>query len=313
MPVRTALLVLSRSRILREALTRRHLFPTAVGRFIAGPDIADALAAVQRLAARGLQATLNHLGEHVESAQAAAAEVEAQRKALERLRSARVVSHLSVKLTQLGLDLDADLCAGHLRQILEEAAALPTFVRVDMEGSAYTDRTLALYRRLRPTFPNVGVVLQAYLHRTPADLGALLPLGVNVRLCKGAYLEPATVAYPRKRASPRTAWTGGPSPPSPRTTRGWWPGCGGWPPSGACPATGSSSRCSTGSAATCRRRWWPPATGSASTSRTGTPGSPTSCAGWPSAPPTSSSCSGACCAANGIGGDGSETPRGEPE
>ncbi len=199
MPVRTALLVLSRSRILREALTRRHLFPTAVGRFIAGPDIADALAAVQLLAARGLQATLNHLGEHVETARAAAAEVEAQRKALERLRSAGLVSHLSVKLTQLGLDLDGDLCARHLRHILEEAAALPTFVRVDMEGSAYTDRSLALYRRLRPTFPNVGVVLQSYLYRTAADLEALLPLGVNVRLCKGAYREPAAVAYPRKR------------------------------------------------------------------------------------------------------------------
>jgi proline dehydrogenase len=199
MPVRTTLLVLSRSRFLREALTRRRLFPAAVSRFIAGPEIADALAAVQRLAARGLQATLNHLGEHVESAPAAAAEVEAQRKALERLRSAGVVSHLSVKLTQLGLDLDADLCAGHLRQILEEAAALPTFVRVDMEGSAYTDRTLALYQRLRPTFPDVGVVLQACLYRTPADLEVLLPLGVNVRLCKGAYREPATVAYPRKR------------------------------------------------------------------------------------------------------------------
>jgi proline dehydrogenase len=199
MPVRTALLVLSRSRILREALTRRRLFPTAVSRFIAGPEIADALAAVQRLAARGFQATLNHLGEHVERAPAAAAEVEAQRKALERLRSGGIASHLSVKLTQLGLDLDADLSAGHLRQILEEAAALPTFVRVDMEGSAYTDRTLALYRRLRPSFPNVGVVLQAGLYRTPADLEALLPLGVNVRLCKGAYREPPSVAYPRKR------------------------------------------------------------------------------------------------------------------
>jgi proline dehydrogenase len=199
MPVRTALLVLSRSRILREALTRRRLFPTAVSRFIAGPEIADALGAVRHLAARGYQATLNHLGEHVESAPAAAVEVEAQRKALERLRSAGVVSHLSVKLTQLGLDLDADLSAGHLRQILEEAAALPTFVRVDMEGSPYTDRTLALYRRLRPSFPNVGVVLQAYLYRTPADLEALVPLGVNVRLCKGAYRESPGIAHPRKR------------------------------------------------------------------------------------------------------------------
>ncbi|MGH7408118.1 MAG: proline dehydrogenase family protein [Candidatus Methylomirabilales bacterium] len=199
MPVRAALLVLSRSRILREALTRRRLFPTAVSRFIAGPEIADALAAVGRLAARGYQATLNHLGEHVKSAPAAAAEVEAQRKALERLRSGGVISHLSVKLTQLGLDLDADLSARHLRHILEEAAALPTFVRVDMEGSANTDRTLALYRRLRPSFPNVGVVLQAYLYRTPADLEALHPLGLNVRLCKGAYREPPSVAYPRKR------------------------------------------------------------------------------------------------------------------
>lgn len=199
MPVRAALLVLSRSRFLREAFTRRRLLPAAVSRFIAGPEIADALAAVERLAARGLQGTLNHLGEHVESARAAAAEVEAQRRALERLRSAGLASHLSVKLTQLGLDVDAGLCARHLRQILEEAAALPTFVRIDMEGSAYTDRTLALYRQVRPNFPNVGVVLQAYLYRTPADLESLLPLGVNVRLCKGAYREPPSIAYPRKR------------------------------------------------------------------------------------------------------------------
>ncbi|HEV8662681.1 MAG TPA: proline dehydrogenase family protein [Candidatus Methylomirabilis sp.] len=199
MPVRAALLVLSRSRLLREALTRRRLFPAAVSRFIAGPEIADALAAVERLAARGLQATLNHLGEHVESAPAAAAEVEAQGRALERLRSAGLASHLSVKLTQLGLDVDADLSARHLRQILEEAATLPTLVRIDMEGSAYTDRTLALYRQLRLAFPNVGVVLQAYLYRTPGDLESLLPLGANVRLCKGAYREPPGIAYPRKR------------------------------------------------------------------------------------------------------------------
>jgi len=199
MPVRTTLLLLSRSRFLREALTRRRLFPTAVSRFIAGPDIADALAAVRRLAAGGLQATLNHLGEHVESTPAAAAEVEAQHSAIERLRGAGLASHLSVKLTQLGLDLDGDRCAAHLRQILGQAAALPTFVRIDMEGSAYTDRTLAFYRRLRPSLPDVGVVLQAYLYRTPADLEALLPLGVNVRLCKGAYREPPAVAHPRKR------------------------------------------------------------------------------------------------------------------
>lgn len=199
MPLRTALLAFSRSRVLREAFTRRRLFPTAVSRFIAGPDITDALAVVERLSARGFRATLNHLGEHVDSAAAAVAEVEAQREALARLRAAGLSSHLSVKLTQLGLDVGADLCASNLRQILAEAAALPTFVRVDMEGSAYTERTLALYRVLRPAFPNVGVVLQAYLHRTAADLEALLPLGVNVRLCKGAYREPASIAFPRKR------------------------------------------------------------------------------------------------------------------
>ncbi|MBI3003087.1 MAG: proline dehydrogenase family protein [candidate division NC10 bacterium] len=199
MPLRTALLALSRSRVLRDAFTRRRLFPTAVSRFIAGPDVTDALAVVERLGARGFRATLNHLGEHVESAAAAAAEVEAQRAALAHLRRAGLSSHLSVKLTQLGLDVDADLGAGNLRQILAEAAALPTFVRVDMEGSAYTERTLALYRVLRPAFPDVGVVLQAYLHRTAADLEALLSLGVNVRLCKGAYREPASIAFPRKR------------------------------------------------------------------------------------------------------------------
>src|SRR5206468_2687522 len=117
---------------------------------------------------------------------------------LERAAAGSLGASISVKPTQLGLDLDPDLCERNLRRLVDRGAELKTLVWIDMESSGYVDRTLQLFRRMRHRSALVGVALQAYLHRTPQDLESLLPLGAAIRLVKGAYLEPPQIAYPRK-------------------------------------------------------------------------------------------------------------------
>ncbi len=154
--------------------------------------------AVRRLNAAGLAATLDFLGEGVTSAALAEASGQAYIRILDAIREHRLLSHLSLKLTQLGLDIDDALCRAILRRILERAG--DTFVRIDMESSRYTDRTLRLFEDLwGEGYRNVGVVIQSYLRRSAADVERLIQLGARVRLVKGAYAEPASVAFPRKR------------------------------------------------------------------------------------------------------------------
>jgi len=165
-------------------------------RYIAGETKAEAVATVRELNRQGLLATLDVLGEFV------ATEEEARRAGAEYVEVLDVIeregleSNVSLKLTQLGLKIDVDLCHDIARTVLETARRLGNFVRLDMEDSTCTDDTLEIYRRLREEFPgHVGCVLQAYLKRTAADVEALLPLGANVRLCKGIYIEPAAIAF----------------------------------------------------------------------------------------------------------------------
>jgi len=174
-------------------------------RFVAGEDIDAALAAVRALAARGISATLDHLGENVATAAEAAAAADAAVEILRRIEAAGVRSHLSVKLTQLGLDLGDDFCRAQTRRVLDCARELGNFVRIDMEGSAYTQRTLDLFYELRREYgpDTVGIVLQSYLYRTQADVERAIATGSRVRLVKGAYDEPPTVAYPDKAAVDR--------------------------------------------------------------------------------------------------------------
>ena len=184
----------------------RLVHTTGVGRrlaarFVAGDDVPSAVAAVRELTAAGVAATLDVLGEAVTRASEATAARDAYLETLDAVARAGAASHVSLKLTQLGLDVSEALCAVNVEAVVERARAQGSFVRIDMEGSAYTERTLGLFRdRLFPAFgTSVGVVLQSYLRRTEQDLTALLSLGARVRLCKGAYQEPATVAFPRKR------------------------------------------------------------------------------------------------------------------
>ena len=196
--MRTVLLAGSESRWLRHQAPRLGFVKKAVTRFMPGEHVEDALAAAAALREQGITSVLTHLGENVSDAPEAAAVGRHYLDVLGRIDASRLDCQISVKLTQLGLDVGEEACHANLRALVEKAAGLGNFVWIDMEQHGYVDRTLALYRRILAALSNVGVCLQAYLYRTPADLASLLPLGGGIRLVKGAYNEPADVAYPKK-------------------------------------------------------------------------------------------------------------------
>jgi len=168
-------------------------------RFVAGETLDECIAVLSDLNARGFHANTTLLGEDVHEEAEAAAVVEAYMEILARLHAEGLRANVALKLTHLGLDIGEALALENLRRIVERAAGLGNFVRIDMESSAAVDPTLRIYRALREAgLDDVGTVLQSYLYRTPGDLAALLPLRPNLRLVKGAYLEPPEVAYPRK-------------------------------------------------------------------------------------------------------------------
>jgi len=196
--LRPIFLALSRKPGLAQFALRHAVLRRAALRFVAGERLEDAVSGIRALNAAGLTATLNFLGENTATRAAASASAETYMATLDEVHRAGVDSHLSLKLTQLGLDLDETLCETLLARILVRAGE--TFVRIDMEGSAYTERTLRLFERLWSAgHRNVGVVIQSYLRRSEADVERLIALGARVRLVKGAYAEPPSVAYPRKR------------------------------------------------------------------------------------------------------------------
>jgi len=163
-----------------------------------GETFDDALGAAQILRGKKIGTVFTHLGENIKDRSEAQQVAEHYLEVLERIREKGLQAEISVKLTQLGLDLSADLCFEHLKAIIERAQK-DSIVWVDMEASNYVDATLDLYRRALTAHPNVGICLQAYLYRTKDDLAKLLPLRPSVRLVKGAYNEPAEIAFPRKQ------------------------------------------------------------------------------------------------------------------
>ena len=196
--VRSVLLAGSQSRWLREQAPRFRFVRDAVSRFMPGEKLEDALEAARALQRENIAAVFTALGENITDKAEAEAVAAHYVDVLRRIHLSGLRAEVSVKLTQLGLDLDAGLACENLRRIVEAAGPAST-VWIDMEASNYTERTLELYRRLRFSHPNVGVCLQAYLYRTREDLESLIPLGPAIRLVKGAYKEPHTVAFPRKR------------------------------------------------------------------------------------------------------------------
>jgi proline dehydrogenase len=198
--LRKTLLYLSERKGLRSFAVTNPLARRFASRFVAGETLDAAVGAVRELNGRGVSASLDVLGESVtsvaEARSSAAMVVETQ----ERIAAERLDCNVSVKLTQMGLDLDGALCVENMRRILERGRDLGMFVRIDMESSAHTQRTLDLFEReFLPAYgERVGIVLQSYLRRTAADAARLIGAGARVRLCKGAYDEPAAVAFPAK-------------------------------------------------------------------------------------------------------------------
>ena len=199
--LRQAFLYLSEQQQLFNFVRRNPLAKRFASRFVAGETLDEALAAVEPLNARGITASLDLLGESVSNEREARAARDEYLQILDRIRESRLDANVSVKLTAMGLDIDQELCVGIMQDILARANGYDTFVRIDMESSEYTEVTLKLFEeRLYPMYKaNVGVVLQSYLYRTFADVEHMNTLRARVRICKGAYKEPAKVAYPDKK------------------------------------------------------------------------------------------------------------------
>ncbi len=196
--VRAFFLFLSRQKQLRHWMETSPAAQRLATRFVAGETLDQALTVSRSLNAEGITVTLDHLGESVSSLDEAAAARDVYLRTLDAIRSSAIEGNVSLKLTQFGLDLSEADCRANVESLVAKAAEFGNFVRVDMESSDYTDRTLELVRDLYAKHGAVGVVIQAYLYRSKADIEDLCARGIRVRLCKGAYLEPAAVAIPKK-------------------------------------------------------------------------------------------------------------------
>jgi proline dehydrogenase len=195
--MKSALLTASRSRWLRERAPNFWFVRRTVSRFMPGETAADALTAAHQLHGHGIGSVFTYLGENITDAAEARRAADEYIEVLHQIRARGLDAQVSVKLTQLGVDISSSQCYMNLKRIIECAGENST-VWIDMESNQYVDITLELYRRARTAFPNVGVCLQAYLYRTARDIAALMPLAPAIRLVKGAYKEAADVAYPRK-------------------------------------------------------------------------------------------------------------------
>lgn len=193
------MIFLSKADWARRLIVRWRFARRAASRFIAGETGEDAIQAVRRLNAAGILATLDHLGENTTSAAEANQSTDEIIKILDLIQSSGVISNVSIKLSQNGLGLDEELCRANLERILQKARLNHNFIRIDMEDSSLTEKTLACLGWARAQgYTNVGIVIQSYLYRSLEDVRSLSAEGVPVRLVKGAYREPANIAYPRK-------------------------------------------------------------------------------------------------------------------
>ena len=196
--MRRALLSASGSAWLKHRALRSSAVRRGVSRFMPGEDVDSAIAALSPLAGQGMAGIVTHLGENITDRAEADAVVRHYLMVLDRILATKLDIHVSVKLTQLGLDLDEASCVANLETILQRARETANWVTLDMEQTTYTGVTLDIYRRLRPSWPNLGVALQAYLRRTRDDIGSLMPVAPYIRLVKGAYKEPPDKAFPAK-------------------------------------------------------------------------------------------------------------------
>ncbi len=198
--LRSLLIYLSKAAWARHVVTRWAFAWRAASRFVAGENLDDAIQAVRVLNERGINATLDHLGEHTTTPDEALTATQSILTLLDAIDSSGVRANVSIKLTQIGMALETSLCERNLARILECAREKGNFVRIDMEDLPWTDVTLKLYRKMAVIYGEavVGVVIQAYLYRSEQDLHQICEAGGRVRLCKGAYKEPVEIAFPKK-------------------------------------------------------------------------------------------------------------------
>ena len=198
--LRQAFLYLSNQQNIFRFVRNNRFAKRLAQRFVAGETLEEAIRAVDPLNKKGITASLDLLGESVHTEREAQAATREILTMLDRINERRVQANVSLKLTQMGLDISEELCVALMHDVVGRARDLRTFIRIDMEDSTYTERTLRLFEdRLHPSYgDHVGIVLQSYLYRTLADVERAIAIKARVRLCKGAYKEPATVAYPEK-------------------------------------------------------------------------------------------------------------------
>jgi proline dehydrogenase len=195
---RKALLWASTNRWMRERAMRTRFVRRSVVKFMPGERVEDALEAAKALEPTGLTTILTRLGENITRLEEADEVRDHYLRVLDLVKAAALDAHVSIKPTQLGYDQNADVCFGHCVTLLDKCHATGNFLWLDMESSPYVEGTIALFKRLRERSAKVGIALQAYLYRTEKDIEDLVKLGSTIRLVKGAYLEPASVAYPKK-------------------------------------------------------------------------------------------------------------------
>ena len=197
--VRSTLLKLSESKSFARWVTSNKTTRKMSHRFVAGEALTEAISAARACNQHGMMVSLDYLGENVATAADAQRARDAYLEIFDRIAAEKLDANVSCKLTQLGLDLSAEFCRGQVLSIAERAAAYNNFLRVDMEGSLYTARTIDVVKRVRSQSPAIGTVIQSYLYRSEQDVQDLLAYGCRIRLCKGAYKEPPEVAFPKKR------------------------------------------------------------------------------------------------------------------
>lgn len=198
-PAKSALLWASQNPQLKRTVPRLPPVRRAVRRFMPGEDVETALSVTEKLSTLGMTTIITRLGENLSDLSEADAVTAHYLRAIDRINERGLKTEVSIKLTQLGLDLDHEYTYQKLESLIEHAAQKDNWVWIDMELSHYVDVTLELYRRARQRFPNIGVCLQSYLYRTADDLSELIPLNPAIRLVKGAYMEPKDVAFPSKQ------------------------------------------------------------------------------------------------------------------
>ena len=196
--LKDTMLFLARQNSIRHFVSTNSTARRVARRFVAGETLDEALEVAQALNRQHISVSLDHLGENVSDGVEAEATARDYIQTLDRIQASGVEANISIKLTALGLDISEELCRKNVTSVLCHARDLHIFVRVDMEGSSYTQRTVDMVLDLRREFEQVGTVLQSMLYRTPKDVARLIESSTRVRLVKGAYLEPATIAYPKK-------------------------------------------------------------------------------------------------------------------